>query len=91
MSDTALPAPDRIRLAPVALWRVAETFLRFMIVLFGAPEDVAASHTLSRKLALQLREHLAAGEALLRRLLLIEDWGDLLPAPSPGLAASNIE
>lgn len=69
---SATTSPDPVRLAPVALWRIAETFLRFMFVLFGAPEEVAASHTLSRKRALQLRDWLAAGEALLRRLLLIE-------------------
>jgi hypothetical protein len=40
--------------------------------LFGAPEAIAAQHTLSRKAHALAFEWLRAGEALLRRLLLIE-------------------
>lgn len=92
MSD--ITAPDRVRLAPIALWRIAEAFLRFMFVLFGAPEEVAASHTLSRKRALQLRDWLAAGEAMLRRLLLIEAaaWTKRMrvSTPLPRKAAARV-
>jgi hypothetical protein len=36
------------RTAPLALWRIAEAFLHVLYSLFGAPEDVAREHTLTR-------------------------------------------
>jgi hypothetical protein len=61
-----------IRHAPLALWRIAHDFLHTLHMLFGAPEDVAFDHTLTRKQHALLLKWLRAGEALLRRLLLLE-------------------
>jgi len=60
------------RTAPLALWRVAEAFLHILHALFGAPEDVAREHTLTRAAYLLMLSWLRVGEALLRRLLVIE-------------------
>jgi len=60
------------RTAPLSLWRIAEAFLHTLYNLFGAPEDVARQHTLTRAPYLLLREWLRAGEAVMRKLLLIE-------------------
>src|SRR5262249_46017361 len=46
--------------------------LRILHALFGAPEDVAAQHTLTRAAHKLMASWLRAGEALMRRLLLIE-------------------
>ncbi len=67
---TETPAP--IRHAPIALWRVAEAFLHLLHNLFGAPEAVAHRHTLTRKTHALMLEWLKAGEAMMRRLLLLE-------------------
>ncbi|MDZ4689828.1 hypothetical protein [Terricaulis sp.] len=61
-----------IRHAPLALWRIAQDFLHTLHMLFGAPEDVAFDHTLTHKQHALLLKWLRAGEALLRRLLLLE-------------------
>ncbi len=60
------------RTAPLALWRVAQAFLGVLHVLFGAPEAVAAKHTLTGKAHAHMASWLRAGEAMLRRLLVIE-------------------
>jgi hypothetical protein len=60
------------RTAPLALWRIAEAFLHVLHSLFGAPEDVAREHTLTRAAHTLMLSWLRVGEALLRRLLLIE-------------------
>ena len=60
------------RTAPIALWRVAEAFLHVLHNLFGAPEDVARDHTLTRAAHMLLLSWLRVGEDLLRRLLAIE-------------------
>jgi hypothetical protein len=70
MSAAAPSAP--VRTAPLALWRVAEAFLGVLNALFGAPEQVAARHTLTAKAHAHLASWLRAGEAMLRRLLLTE-------------------
>jgi hypothetical protein len=67
---TAASAP--IRTAPLALWRVAEAFLRALHVLFGAPEDVAGEGWLARAAHRRLASWLRCGEAMLRRLIMIE-------------------
>lgn len=67
MTTSALP-----RTAPLALWRVAEAFLHMLHSLFGAPEDVARAHTLTRAAHALLVSWLRVGEALLRRLIAIE-------------------
>jgi len=73
-------APPPIRNAPIALWRIAEAFLHTLHNLFGAPEDVAFRHTLTRAPYLLLLSWIRVGEALLRRLLLIEAAS--LPKPN---------
>jgi hypothetical protein len=52
--------------APIALWRIAESFLHILHSLFGAPEDVARDHTLTRAAHALLVSWLRVGEALLR-------------------------
>ncbi len=69
-----------VRNAPIALWRVAEAFLHTLHNLFGAPEDVAFRHTLTRGPYRLLLSWIRAGEAMLRRLLLIE--AAALPKPN---------
>ena len=61
-----------IRTAPLALWRIAESFLHFLYNLFGAPETVAARQMLERGAHKLMASWLRAGEALMRRLLVIE-------------------
>jgi hypothetical protein len=74
------PAPKPIRNAPIALWRVAEAFLHTLHNLFGAPEDVAFRHTLTLAPYRLLLSWIRVGEAMLRRLLLIE--AAALPKPN---------
>ena len=74
------PTPKPIRNAPIALWRVAETFLHTLHNLFGAPEDVAFRHTLTLAPYRLLLSWISVGEAMLRRLLLIE--AAALPKPN---------
>jgi len=73
-------ATPPIRHAPIALWRVAESFLHILHNLFGAPEDVAVRHTLMRGPYALMLSWIQVGEALLRRLLLIE--AAALPEPN---------
>jgi hypothetical protein len=54
------------------LWRIAQTFINTLFNLFGAPEQIAADHTLTAKAHALLLSWLRVGEALIRRLLLIE-------------------
>jgi hypothetical protein len=77
------------RAAPIALWRVAEAFLHTLHGLFGAPEDVAADHTLLRKAHAQLAQWLRCAEAMLRRLLLIEAQAYAKPNTRPLLHTSR--
>ena len=70
MSSDADPAP--IRTAPLALWRAAQALLLAIHALFGAPQEIAARHTLTGKVHGQLTAWLRCAEAMLRRLLLIE-------------------
>lgn len=58
--------------APIALWRVAAAFMHILHALFGAPEDVAARHTLRFEAHKLMASWLRAGEAMMRRLLIIE-------------------
>lgn len=67
--SSAEPIP---RTAPRALWRVAEAFLTTLFALFGPPEHIAAKHTLTAKPYRLLLTWIRTGEALMRRLLLIE-------------------
>lgn len=69
--NAAAPS-DPIRIAPLALWRAAQAFLGVLHMLFGAPETVAAKHTLTAKAHAHMASWLRSAEAMLRRLLLIE-------------------
>lgn len=60
------------RNAPLSFWRIAQSFLQVLHALFGGPGDVAAQHTLTRKAHALMASWIRVGEALLRRLLLIE-------------------
>jgi hypothetical protein len=60
------------RHAPSALWAIMQAFLNTLHMLFGAPETVAEQHTLTAKPYKLLQTWFRAGEALMRRLLLIE-------------------
>lgn len=67
-----MSAHTATRHAPLDLWRIAEAFLRTLHAVFGAPEDIAAQYTLTRAAHKLISSWLNCGEALLRRLLLIE-------------------
>lgn len=58
--------------APLALWRVAEAFMHILHALFGDPSQVAFNHTLTLKAHRLMASWLRCGEAMMRRLLLIE-------------------
>ncbi|MEJ0058160.1 MAG: hypothetical protein WDM79_00500 [Terricaulis sp.] len=62
------------------LWRSARHLLARFFTLFGAPEDVAAERVLRAERHKQLAAWLRAGEAIMRRLLLIE--AAALPRPN---------
>ena len=68
------------RIAPAALWAVAESFLHLLYNLFGPPERIAFQHTLTKAPYPLLLSWLRAGEALMRRLLIIE--AAALPKPN---------
>ena len=65
-------APSIPTIAPLALWRVARAFICVLHDLFGAPEDVAGRHTLTRAAYQLLLSWLRVGEAMMRRLIAIE-------------------
>lgn len=73
--------------APLALWRVAGAFMHILHALFGAPEDVAARHTLRFEAHKLMASWLRAGEAMMRRLLLIEAAAYAKPNTRPLLRA----
>jgi hypothetical protein len=69
----ASPTTDTIQTtAALTLWRVAEAFMHILHALFGDPSHVAAKHTLTLKAHRLMASWLRAGEAMMRRLLLIE-------------------
>lgn len=68
---TTNTAPDT-RTAPLTLWRSAGAFITTLFNLFGAPQDLAADHTLTAKTHALILSWLRIAEALLRQLLLIE-------------------
>lgn len=70
MSADATTEPPRH--APIALWRAAGALLATLHMLFGAPEELAARHTLLRETHALIASWLRCAEAMLRRLLLIE-------------------
>jgi hypothetical protein len=64
----------------LSLWRGARHLLAWFFTLFGAPEDVAAERVLRAERHKQFAAWLRAGEAIMRRLLLIE--AAALPRPN---------
>jgi len=69
------------RQAPIALWRAAEALITALFNLFGAPEQIAAQHTLTKDTRALLLTWLRAAEAIVRRLIFIE--ASKLPADGP--------
>jgi hypothetical protein len=61
-----------ITFGPPALWQIAHGFIVTFFGMFGTPEQIAEKHTLTAKPYKLLLSWLRAGEALMRRLLLIE-------------------
>jgi hypothetical protein len=77
--------PEPARHAPLALWRAAGAFINILFQMFGSPEQIAESGALARTARDLLLSWLRAGEAFMRRLLLIEAAayaGSLVP-PRP--------
>jgi hypothetical protein len=70
------------RAAPIAIWRAMGLFFGVLYNLFGEPQDLARQHTLTRKAYTLCLAWLQAGEAMLRRLLLVEAAA-LTPAHTP--------
>lgn len=60
------------RTAPRALWLVAQSFLNTLYALFGDPAAIAFQHTLTQEPYRLLLSWVRCGEAMMRRLLLIE-------------------
>lgn len=56
----------------MSLWAIAQTFLNTLFALFGPPEAIAFQHTHTSQQRALMLPWLRAGEALMRRLLLIE-------------------
>ena len=72
--------------ASLALWRIAEAFLRTLHGLFGDPARVAFQHTFIAKNHALMASWLRCAEALMRRLLLIEASAYPKPNTRPLLA-----
>ena len=64
--------PQDHRKAPLELWRAAGALLRTLFNLFGAPEELAARHTLTGPTYRLILNWLHCAEAMLRHLLFIE-------------------
>ncbi|MEQ1619088.1 MAG: hypothetical protein ABL883_12190 [Terricaulis sp.] len=60
------------RAAPLELWRAAAAFLNLLHALFGDPSAVATRGALTSMTYKTIASWLRAGEAMMRRLLLIE-------------------
>jgi hypothetical protein len=80
----ATPSTDTpARAAPLDLWRAAAAFLHMLYALFGDPGAIAARNALTVVTYKMIVAWLRAGEAMMRRLLLIE--AAALPKPEPRL------
>lgn len=53
-------------------WQIAQDFILTLFNLFGAPQEIAAEHTLLRDQWRLITKWLRAGETLMRQLLLLE-------------------
>lgn len=73
MPSASPPCSDAApRAAALALWRAMGAFIATLHDLFGAPEAIAGQHTLTAAAYKKILAWLRAGEAMMRRLLLIE-------------------
>jgi len=72
MTEHDPPTPALQRAAPAPLWRAMQAFLELLFSLFGDPSWIAARGVMGRRDKALMRPWLRAGEAFLRRLLLIE-------------------
>ena len=81
MSAPAFP-PDQ-RNAPLTLWQRVGAFVNELFSLFGEPQVLAGEHILALKRYQLILPWLRAGEALLRRFLLLEAALLEPEAPSP--------
>jgi hypothetical protein len=80
----ATPSTDTpARTAPLDLWRAAAAFLHMLQALFGDPGAIASRSTLTIVTYKMIAAWLRAGEAMMRRLLLIE--AAAFPKPKPRL------
>ncbi|QGZ93264.1 hypothetical protein [Terricaulis silvestris] len=61
-------------------WQIAQDFILTLFNLFGAPQEIAAEHTLLRDQWRLITKWLRAGETLMRQLLLLE--AAALPKPN---------
>jgi hypothetical protein len=77
------------RTAPLALWRAAAAFLGVLHAMFGAPETIAAKGVLTAKPYKLLLSWLRCGEAMMRRLLLIEAQAFAKPNTRPLLRPAH--
>lgn len=84
------PSDTTYRTAPVPLWRVASAFMHLLHGLFGAPEDVAARHTITLAAHTLLASWLRCAEAMLRRLLVIEASAYAKPNTRPLLHPTKL-
>ncbi len=73
--------------APLALWRVAEAFMHILHALFGSPTEIAERHTFLHKEHRLIASWVRAGEAMMRRLLIIEAAAYAKPNERPLLCA----
>jgi hypothetical protein len=72
-----------LRYAPLALWQIARAFIETLHAMFGAPEAIATRGVLTSKPYALLRSWLRCGEAMMRRLLLIEAQAFAKPNTRP--------
>ncbi len=83
MSDAPL------RTAPLALWRIAESFFDLLYNLFGTPAHLAEQHTITHRAYALMAPWLRAAEALMRRLLIVEARAYPKPNTRPLLRPSR--
>jgi hypothetical protein len=60
------------RTAPLHIWRIASALITTLFNLFGAPERLAAKHTITAKSRALILSWLRCAEALVRQLLVVE-------------------
>lgn len=83
MNEHTSPHPYD-RAAPIALWRIAEAFMRTLASLFGDPADIAMGVAITKHARDLMTGWLRVAEAMLRRLLLVEAAAITdLPTPRP--------